>query len=187
MPPVASAVRIPVVGVFGSGDEAHAALAAPLGRFLAGAGVHLLTGGGRGVMTAAARAFTAVRPRQGLSLGILPGDAGTGAAPDGYPNAFVEIAVRTHLPRTAARGTAPGSRNHLNVLSCDAAVALPGGEGTRSEVELALRYGRPLIAWRPADAVAAADPLRPAVPVAADLAEVRAFLRAALPDLAPDR
>ena len=183
MPPVASAGRIPIVGVFGSGDEAHAALAAPLGRFLADAGVHLLTGGGRGIMTAVARAFTAVRPRRGLSLGILPGDAGTGAAPDGYPNAFVEIAIRTHLPRMA-RGTAPGSRNHLNVLSCDAAVALPGGEGTRSEVDLALRYRRPLIAWRPADAVVAADPLRPAVPVAADLAEVRAFLRAALPDLA---
>ena len=39
------------------------------------------------------------------------------------------------------------SRNHLTVLSADAIVALPGGAGTRSEVELALEYHRPLMCW----------------------------------------
>ena len=39
------------------------------------------------------------------------------------------------------------SRNHLNVLTADAVVALPGGAGTRSEVELALEYRRPLMCW----------------------------------------
>jgi predicted Rossmann-fold nucleotide-binding protein len=39
------------------------------------------------------------------------------------------------------------SRNHINVLSADAVVALPGGAGTRSEIDLAKRYGIPLIAY----------------------------------------
>ena len=34
------------------------------------------------------------------------------------------------------------SRNHIIVLSADHVVALPGGPGTRSEVELALDYGK---------------------------------------------
>ena len=161
------------MGVFGSGAEEHALLAEPLGRFLALAGVHLLTGGGRGVMTAAARAFTAVHRRRGLSLGILPGDADTGAPPDGYPNPFVEVAVRSHLPRSGASGTDPRSRNHLTALSCTAAVALPGGSGTRGEIELAVRYGRPAIAWLPPRSAFA---LPPGVPVAGDLAAVQAFL-----------
>ena len=39
------------------------------------------------------------------------------------------------------------SRNHINVLSADAILALPGGSGTASEVELAVRYGKPVIAF----------------------------------------
>src|SRR5690348_12921644 len=64
-----------VVAVLGSGDprEEHDQLARPLGTWLAGAGYHLLTGGGRGVMTAVARAFTGVEGRAGLSIGIIPG------------------------------------------------------------------------------------------------------------------
>ncbi len=37
-------------------------------------------------------------------------------------------------------------RNHLVALSGDLVVALPGAAGTLSEVELALRYRRPVIA-----------------------------------------
>lgn len=175
-PPPTAKRRI-VVGVFGSSRDEHADRAEPLGRLLAEAGVHLLTGGGAGVMTAACRAFASVEPREGLALGILPGDAGTGKPPPGYPNPWVEVAVRTHLPHSAAEGTDKMSRNHLNVLSCDAAVALPGSNGTRSEIELALRYGRPLIAWlRDDDEIdggAPAGMLR-----AESLEDVRAFLRA---------
>ncbi|MGH6785186.1 MAG: hypothetical protein ACREBP_11255, partial [Sphingomicrobium sp.] len=39
------------------------------------------------------------------------------------------------------------SRNHINILSCAAIVALPGSDGTASEVALALRYGKPVIAY----------------------------------------
>ena len=38
----------------------------------------------------------------------------------------------------------PDSRNHLNVLTSTIVLALPGGEGTRSEIELAIAYGRPV-------------------------------------------
>lgn len=147
--PGPGAARRPIVGVMGSGSSEHADLAEPLGRWLAARGTHLLTGGGGGVMRSASRAFRAVEPREGVVLGILPGRAGPEgyAAFEGYPNEFVEIAIRTHLDRTGSEGTHELSRNHLNVLTADVVVALPGGAGTASEVELAVRYGKPVVLW----------------------------------------
>lgn len=146
----AGATSLPVVGVMGSGVRAHAELAAPLGRGLARMGVHLLTGGGGGVMACASRAFAEVGSRAGVVVGVLPGrtgdtDPGQWTSPPGYPNPFVELAVRTHLAALGADGDSAASRNHVNILSSDVVVALPGGEGTASEVVLALRYGRPLV------------------------------------------
>lgn len=160
--------RLPVVGVMGSGTRTHDGLAAPLGRGLARMGVHLLTGGGGGVMTAVSRAFARVEDRAGLVVGVLPGGAGDGSgsggesggtelggpSPPGYPNPWVELAIRTHLAARGTAGDTPGSRNHVNVLSSDVVVALPGGAGTASEVELALRYGRPLVVLGAAEGAA---------------------------------
>jgi predicted Rossmann-fold nucleotide-binding protein len=56
----------------GSGEHAHERLARPLGAWVAHAGYHLLTGGGRATMEAAASAFTEIRPRRGMSIGIIP-------------------------------------------------------------------------------------------------------------------
>jgi len=148
----ADVARLPVVGVMGSGEHPHADLAAPLGRALAGLGVHLLTGGGGGVMAAVAEAFVrAPRPGGGLSIGVLPSRPPplAGAPPDGYPNPFLELAVRTHLDRRGDDGAHPLSRNHVNVLTADVVVALPGGVGTASEIELALTYGKPVVALGP--------------------------------------
>ena len=89
-----------------------------------------------------------MRPREGIALGILPGEAreegGTRIyrSPDGYPNPWVEVAVRTHLPLTGASGLDERSRNHLNVLTSDVVVALPGWAGTATEMELATSGGR---------------------------------------------
>src|ERR671934_202021 len=80
---------------------------------------------------------------RGVSVGVLPGTP----PPPGYPNAWVDVAIRTHLPKRGAEGADVLSRNHINVLSADVVIALPGGPGTRTEVQLALRYGRPLIAF----------------------------------------
>lgn len=140
--------RLPVVAVIGSGTAAFADRAVPLGRWLATEGVHLLTGGGGGVMAAVSEAFAGVPGRRGLVVGVLPAQSAAAAEPPpGYPNPWVEIAILTHLPFTGERGTDPLSRNHINVLSADVVVALPGGAGTRSEVLLARRYRRPLVAW----------------------------------------
>ena len=137
----------------GSATESHRERAAALGRWLAGKGVHLLTGGGGGVMSAVSEAFCEVPERRGLVIGVLPGDEGefesaSPAAPrPGYPNPWVEIPISTHLPLSGRRGLDPLSRNHINVLSSNVLVALPGGAGTASEVLLALRYGRPVVAY----------------------------------------
>ncbi len=142
------------IGVMGSGKLPWTELAAPLGRALALGGYHLLTGGGQGVMTSVSEAFCAVPARTGRSIGIVPTEAvdkedGAGStfrALPGYPNPFVEVTILSPLPRhlpDAPPGTL--SRNHINVLSSDAIVALPGNHGTRNEIGLAVHYGKPVI------------------------------------------
>jgi uncharacterized protein (TIGR00725 family) len=131
----AAVARRAIVAIVGSGDAVIsprvAECAAGLGRRVAAAGAHLLTGGGPGVMAAASRGFCSV-PHLGLSLGILPARQPT----DLYPNPWVELAIRTHLRGVDPRG--PDSRNWINALSCDGMIALPGSAGTRSEVEMVL-------------------------------------------------
>jgi len=141
--------RLPIVGVMGSGTKAHRDRSSAVGEWLAGEGVHLLTGGGGGVMEAVSRAFYKVSGRRGLVIGILPG---AGTAIDhrfitGYPNRWVEIPIFTHLPLSGEKGIDPMSRNHINILSSDVVIALPGSQGTASEVMLALKYKRPIIAY----------------------------------------
>jgi uncharacterized protein (TIGR00725 family) len=160
-----------LIGVMGSGTQEHAELAVPLGRWIASRGYDLLTGGGGGVMAAVCRAFAEVPGRAGVSVGILPA-----GPPAGYPNPWVDVAVRTHLPQRGAEGAGERSRNHLNVLSPDVLVVLPGGAGTRTEVELAVRYRKPFVAYLgPHSAV---DGLRrdDLPEVAATQAEVEAFV-----------
>lgn len=78
---------------------------------------------------------------------LMPGADSSGeriVAPKGYPNRYVDVAVRSHLPSAGRKGHVALSRNHITVLSSDVFVALPGGSGTASEVELALHYGVPV-------------------------------------------
>ena len=133
----------------GSGTDTYEALADPVGELLAELGVNLLTGGGGGVMTSVSRAFVR-RPRAaGICIGIIPcrDEAQRGMPKRGYPNAYVELPIFTHLPYSGRHGTHDLSRNHINVLTCAAIVVLPGGDGTASEVTLAIRYARPVIAF----------------------------------------
>lgn len=135
--------RLPIVAVIGSGAPGHGNpdLSESIGRLIAEMGFHLLTGGGRGVMADACRGFTSVPGRAGLTLGIIPRSA-TGDE-EGYPNPWVELPIRTHL---AGRLGPDGedSRNPINVLTAWKIIALPGSEGTRAEIRLAMRYGRPV-------------------------------------------
>lgn len=171
------------VSVIGSGREGHPERAGPLGRALADLGVHLVTGGGSGVMAEVSRGFLTVPERRGRSIGILPARPTTAGeiplAPPGYPNPWVEIPVQTHLEARGVRGEEPDSRNHLVVLSGEAVVALPGGAGTLSEVRLALRYRRPLVAHL--ESMEQLPGLPDEVPVVPSLNGVVDFLRGLWP------
>lgn len=121
-----------VIGVMGSGesgDKGLLAQARDLGAAIASEGWVLLNGGrGSGVMDASA---VGARNKGGLVVGVLP-DEGTAAA-----SRHLDIAIRT--------GMGDG-RNWINVLSSDVVVALRGGAGTISEIALALKAGRTVIA-----------------------------------------
>jgi predicted Rossmann-fold nucleotide-binding protein len=176
-----------VIAVIGSGRAADPA-AVEIGQLIATLGHDLLTGGGRGVMEAVSRAFFETSPRRGITIGIVPARVrglhdleNLNAAdvayelPPGYPNRWVEVAIYTHLPDSGEDGTLHTSRNHVNVLSADAIVALPGREGTDSEVWLALQYGVPIIAY------GRHQPAAPhGIPLASTIDEVRAFLERVL-------
>jgi predicted Rossmann-fold nucleotide-binding protein len=142
--------NLPIIGVLGRGEslsEDRARLARAVGAMIARLDAHLLTGGGYGVMEAAAEGFVAVRDRAGMSIGIIPRE------PDGpfdrpnrsvegrpYPNACVEIAIFTPLPARASDWQTTPVRNHINVLTPHAIIALPGGPGTRNELDMAAFY-----------------------------------------------
>jgi predicted Rossmann-fold nucleotide-binding protein len=142
--------KLPIIGVFGAGTPLpaeRARLARSVGAMVAGLGAHLLTGAGYGVMAAAAEGFVAVPNRPGFSIGIVP------RAPEGpldepnrnsggrrYPNPFVEIAVHTPLPPRVKDWRNEPARNHVNVFTVDAIIALPGGAGTNNELDMAAEY-----------------------------------------------
>jgi len=137
----------PIIGVMGSHDTAWEEFSAPVGLLLAEMGCHLLTGAGAGVMTAVAKAFTAVKKRKGLSIGIIPTIDYDGHAPehDRYPNPYIEIPILTPLDKKAMTDSTPYSRNQVNVMTSHALIILPGEHGTQNEVSLALQYNKPII------------------------------------------
>ncbi len=98
-------------------------------------------------MTEASRAFVETSPRAGVCVGVIKAievSIRPGFAP-GRANPWVEVPIYTHLAHSGTNGTDRLSRNHINVLSSDVLVALPGSAGTRSEVALRVGYGHPVI------------------------------------------
>ena len=167
--------RRPIVGVMGSHGHAHAERARRVGEWVARQGYHLLTGAGGGVMGAVTEAFAGVPDRAGLAIGVVPSVRGRPGTPlPGYPNPWVEIPIRAHLDSGGPAGDEPNSRNHVNVLTSTVVILLPGGAGTASEARLALRYGRPCVAYLQS---AAELPGLPAgIPVEADFARVATYV-----------
>jgi len=168
------------IGVMGSGVDEFDDLARPLGQLLARLQVNLLTGAGGGVMTSVSRAYTEVGRERGVCIGIVPcADIDDRARPrNDYPNPYVELPIFTHLPYSGEQGQHDLSRNHINVLSSTAIVALPGGPGTASEVELAVKYQKPIIAFSPREALVSRFPST--VRRTRQISEVEAFLRGVL-------
>jgi len=149
-------MRRTIIGVMGSGRERYEELASPLGVWLARHGYHLLTGAGEGVMACVSQAFSSVADRKGLVIGIVPAqdlyqssDRANFKPKPGYPNAWVEIPIITHLPLSGEQGKESLSRNHINILTPRVIIALPGGAGTICEIELALEYRKPVLIFDP--------------------------------------
>jgi uncharacterized protein (TIGR00725 family) len=132
-------VRQPHIAVVGDGDprgpDAHRLLewGEEIGQLLARGGATVITGGLGGIMRAASRGAAGVG---GRTIGLLPG------ADAGDANEFVEIALPTGLGVV---------RNLVVVTAADAVIAVGGRHGTLSEIGLALRMGRHVVAlssWR---------------------------------------
>ncbi len=167
--------RRPIVGVMGSHEHEWEDFADPVGDLLARRGFNLLTGAGEGVMTCVARAFTQVKNREGVAIGILPAVdyKGQNLNEAEYPNPYIEIPMITPLSMKAQSDIMPFSRNLTNVMTSKALIILPGSHGTKNEVSLALMYDKPMILFGPEHAFDSfpEEPLR-----AEDITHVAQFL-----------
>jgi len=123
-----------IVGVMGSHREEGLTKEARLiGRAVAERGCVLLTGGGPGLMRAAAQG---AHEAGGLVIGILPNERSRPLP--GYPNEFVDIPIYTGLS---------DARNVINAKTPHVLIALNGSVGTISEIAFALRAGTPVIGF----------------------------------------
>ena len=140
------------IAVVGSGDTplstAAVQLAFEVGSEIAIVGAVLICGGRRGIMQAAAEG---ARSHGGMTIGILPGYDRADANP------AIEYVIATGMGQ---------ARNVIIVASADAVIALEGEGGTLSEIGLALKLGRPVVAvraWRELATIAHAEDPREAV------------------------
>jgi uncharacterized protein (TIGR00725 family) len=134
----------PYISVIGAGQASDDEMAAAeeIGRRLAEAGAVLVCGGLGGVMEAACRG---AKGCGGMTVGILPGMR----REDGNP--YLDVAIPTGLGEM---------RNALVVRASDGLVAVGGEFGTLSEIALALKAGKPVVAlggWELARAGEAVD------------------------------
>lgn len=120
----------PSISIIGGSDVNASVrrLAFEVGNAVANSGATLVCGGLGGVMEAAAKG---ARAAGGHTVGILPGYERRAA------NRHIEFAVATGMGQ---------ARNAIVVASGDAIIALSGEAGTLSEIGLALKLGRPVIA-----------------------------------------
>jgi len=118
------------IGVIGAGSASPALreLALAVGREIAARGATLVCGGRGGVMEAAA---AGALEAGGHTIGILPSYDRASANP------HIEFAIATGMGE---------ARNAIVVASADALIALAGEAGTLSEIGLALKLGRPVVA-----------------------------------------
>lgn len=105
-------------------------LAERVGELLARAGVTVVCGGRGGVMAAVCRG---AKRAGGTTIGILPG------LDPHEANEWVDIPICTGLGE---------ARNAVVVAAGRVVIAVGGGLGTLSEIALALKLGRPVLALR---------------------------------------
>lgn len=136
----------------GSGKEEWQPYSTLVGSLVARLGFNLLTGAGRGTMAAVAKAFVETSARRGISIGVVPTikrDQNLYEPKAGYPNPYVELPLVSPLGTFEGLDSEHVSRNHINILTSDCIVALPGSKGTWNEIMLARRFGKPLFLYGP--------------------------------------
>jgi predicted Rossmann-fold nucleotide-binding protein len=131
-------------------------------------------------MASVSKAFYESGDRLGSVIGIIPCQENSVHPKPGYPNPWIEIPIFTHLSLSGTHGAEPLSRNHINILTSDIIVALPGGTGTASEAALAVAYHRPIIAFLASSEEIPGLPGQ--VPVQSDFGEICIFVSRALAD-----
>lgn len=123
----------PIIGVIGNGVSRPELqeMAEEVGREIARKGAVLVCGGLGGVMTDAARGAKEIG---GITLGILPGAKTTDA------NEFIDFPIATNMG---------AARNSIIVHTADVLIAIGGGYGTLSEIGMALKIGKGVVALHP--------------------------------------
>jgi uncharacterized protein (TIGR00725 family) len=118
------------LGVIGAGacSDSVEDLAVEVGREIARHDAVLICGGLGGVMAAAARGAKEVG---GFTIGILPGATTRDA------NVYIDFPVATNMGQ---------ARNAVIVQTADALIAVDGGYGTLSEMAMALKIGKTVVA-----------------------------------------
>jgi uncharacterized protein (TIGR00725 family) len=140
---VASAVVYVAVAGAGRASVELERLAEEVGRRLAEAGATVVTGGLGGVMDAASRGAAAAG---GQVIAIVPGESRAEAT--------------AHATAVVATGTGQ-ARNLAIAATCDGMIAVGGEWGTLSEIGLAGKLGRPVVAlagWEVRGVDCAGDP-----------------------------
>jgi uncharacterized protein (TIGR00725 family) len=135
-------VYVAVVGA-GRANAGVERLAEEVGRRLAQAGAVVVTGGLTGVMDAASRGAASA---SGHVVAVVPGESRAGAT--------------AHATTVVATGTGQ-ARNLAVAATCDGMIAVGGEWGTLSEIALAGKLGRPVVAlagWEVPGVETAADP-----------------------------
>ncbi len=121
------------VGVIGSSrcDQRLYEMAMKVGELLAERGCVVVNGGLGGVMEASAKG---AKMKGGLTVGILPGDSKEEANP------YIDIKIVTNMGH---------ARNVIIAHTCDAIIAIGGEYGTISEMAIALKIGKKVVAIEP--------------------------------------
>ena len=121
------------VGVIGSGKcyDDVCDVAFRVGQLLAERGVIIINGGLGGVMEAVSRG---AKSRNGFVVGIIPSKDRRNA------NEYCDVVIATNMGH---------ARNMIIVHSSDVIIAIGGGFGTISEMAIALKEGKKVVAYKP--------------------------------------
>ena len=122
--------QIAVVGASQCDEEIYS-IAERVGELIAEKGWILINGGLGGVMEASARG---ARKKGGIVVGIIPQSEKT------FANPYCSIVIATNMGH---------ARNVVIVHSSDAVIAVDGEYGTISEMAIALKEGKLVVAIRP--------------------------------------